>query len=98
MNKHVNKLYLTIIIITNIDDEIWMSFLFVFMLHSLAMTYSYLLVNGLQEFTLMMAYPGTIDLLDQLGVFVDEPGLPQHIGCSVFNLRRKEHRADETAQ
>lgn len=40
------------------------------------MAHLYLLVDGLQEFTLMMAYFGMVNLFDQLGVFVDEPRLP----------------------
>lgn len=45
-----------------------------------------LLVDGLQELALMVAHSGTVNLLDQLGVFVDKPCLSQHIGCCVFYL------------
>ena len=54
-------------------------------------THLYLLVDGLQEFALMVANSGTINLLHQLCVFVDEPRLPQHIGCCVFYLRMELH-------
>ncbi len=64
-----------------------MNDLFVSASPSLMITCLYVLVDGLQEFTLMVANSGTIDLLDQLRVFVDEPRLPQHIGCCVFYLR-----------
>lgn len=67
-------------------------------LNALVMTYLHLLVDGLQEFPLMVAYSGMVNLLDQLGVFVDEPRLPQHIGCCVFYLRRIEQHAVETAE
>lgn len=35
-----------------------------------------LLVDGLKEFALVVTYFGPVHLLDQLGVFVDEPSLP----------------------
>lgn len=75
-----------------------MAFLFVYILHSLVTTYLDLLVDGLQEFALMVANSGTVNLLDQLGVFVDEPRLPQHIGCCVFYLRRTQHHSDEVKE
>lgn len=46
-----------------------------------------LLVDGLKEFALMVAYFGPVHLLDQLGVFVDEPRLPQNICRRVFYLK-----------
>lgn len=58
---------------------------------------AFLLVDGLQEFTLMVAYSGMINLLDQLSVFVDEPRLSQHVGRCVFYLR-KEYHTDETSE
>lgn len=54
-------------------------------------------MDGLQEFTLMVAYSGTVNFLDQLGVFVDEPRLPQDIGSRVFYLEEKCH-TDETTE
>lgn len=48
-------------------------------------------MDGLQEFALMVAHSGTVNLLDQLGIFVDEPRLPQHISCCVFYLRETQH-------
>lgn len=32
-------------------------------------------MDGLEEFTLMVAHAGMVNLFDQLGVFVDEPRL-----------------------
>lgn len=57
-------------------------------LHPHVTTYLHLLVDGLQEFALVVADSGMVNLLHQLGIFVDEPRLPQHIGCCVFYLRR----------
>ena len=34
--------------------------------------------------------PGVGDSLDQLGVFVDQPGLPQHVGGSVLQLKDEQ--------
>lgn len=45
-------------------------------------------MNGLQEFPLMVAHSGVVDFLDKLGVFIDEPRLPQYICRCVFYLRR----------
>ena len=42
-----------------------------------------------QELPLMGSDPGVGDPLHQLGVFVDQPGLPQHVGRSVFQLKDK---------
>lgn len=39
------------------------------------------LMYGLEELSLVFADSGVVDLLRQLGVLVDEPGLPQHISC-----------------
>lgn len=44
------------------------------------------LMNSLQELPLVFADPRVVDLLHQLGVLIDEPGLPQHICCSVLYL------------
>ena len=43
-----------------------------------------------QELPLMSSDPGVGDPLHQLGVFVDQPGLPQHIGCSILQLKDKQ--------
>ena len=45
------------------------------------------LVDGLQELPLVLADPGMVDLLHELGVLVDEPRLPQHISRRVLYLR-----------
>lgn len=55
------------------------------------MVQRYPLVDGLQEFTLMVAYSGVVNLFDQLGVFVDEPGFPQHICCRVLYLKETQY-------
>lgn len=34
----------------------------------------------------MFADSGVVDFLHQLGVLVDQPGLPQHVGRRVFDL------------
>ena len=34
--------------------------------------------------------PGVGDSLDQLGVFVNQPGLPQHVGSGVLQLKDKQ--------
>lgn len=47
-----------------------------FTLHPLRITHLYLLVDGLQEFTLMVTYFGMVNLFNELGVFVDKPRLP----------------------
>lgn len=44
-------------------------------------------MDGLQEFALMVADSGMVNLLDELGIFVDEPRLPQYIGSCVFYLQ-----------
>ena len=40
----------------------------------------------LQELPLVFADSGVVDLLHELGVFVDEPGLSQHISCCILYL------------
>lgn len=44
------------------------------------------LMYSLQELPLVLADPGVVDLLHQLGVFVDEPGFPQHVSCCILYL------------
>ena len=39
----------------------------------------YILVNGLEEFPLVLPDPGVVHLPHQLGVLVDEPGLPENV-------------------
>lgn len=48
-----------------------------------------LLVNGLEKLALVFPHLGVIYLLDQLGVFVDEPCFPEYIGSCVLHLRNK---------
>ena len=38
----------------------------------------------------MRSDPGVSDSLHQLGVFVDQPGLPQHVRRSVLQLKDKQ--------
>ena len=38
----------------------------------------------------MRSDPGVGDSLHQLGVFVDQPGLPQHVRRSVLQLKDKQ--------
>lgn len=45
-----------------------------------------LLVDGLEKLALVFPHLGVIDLLDQLGVFVDEPCFPEYIGSCVLHL------------
>lgn len=51
----------------------------------------FLLVDGEQQLALVHADSGVISFSWQLGVFVEEPSLPQHICCCIFGLR-KEYR------
>lgn len=44
------------------------------------------LVDGLQEFPLVLAHTRVVDLLHQLGVFVDKPRFSQDVGCCVLYL------------
>lgn len=46
----------------------------------------HLLMDGLEELTLVFPNFGMVDLLHQLGVFVDEPRFPEYVGSSVFHL------------
>lgn len=48
-----------------------------------------LLVNGLEKLALVFPHLGVIYLLDQLGMFVDEPCFPEYIGSCVLYLRDK---------
>lgn len=43
-------------------------------------------MDGQQQFSLVRAYSGVVSLSGQLGVLVDEPRLPQHVGCTDFYL------------
>lgn len=45
-----------------------------------------LLMNGLEELTLVFPHFGMVNLLHQLGVLVDEPSFPEYIGSSIFHL------------
>lgn len=45
-----------------------------------------LLMDGLEELTLVFPNFGMVNLLHQLGVFVDEPRFPEYVGSSVFHL------------
>ena len=47
-------------------------------------------IDGEEELPLVRPHPGVGDSLHQLGVFVDQPGLPQHIGCSILQLKDKQ--------
>lgn len=46
-----------------------------------------LLVNGLEEFSLVLPDFGVVDLLQKFGVFVDEPRLAQDVGRGVLDLK-----------
>lgn len=50
----------------------------------------HLLMNGLKELSLVLPDLGMVDLLEQLGVFVDEPCLAEDIGRSIFDLQEKK--------
>ena len=51
-----------------------------------------LLMDGLEELTLVFPNPGLVWLFHQPGVFVDEPRLPENVSSGVFHLRpEKEH-------
>lgn len=43
-------------------------------------------MDGLEELTLVFPNFGMVDLLHQLGVFVDEPRFPEYVGSSIFHL------------
>lgn len=45
-----------------------------------------LLVNGLKELALMFPDFGVVHLPHQLGVFINEPRLPENISSCVFHL------------
>lgn len=52
---------------------------------------------SLEELPLVFADPGVVDLLHQLGVFVDEPGFPQHISrCILYLLPDNKHTHTHT--
>lgn len=44
-------------------------------------------MDGLEKLALVFPHLGVIDLLHQLGVFVDEPCFPEYIGGCVLHLR-----------
>lgn len=52
----------------------------------------YLLVNGLEEFPLVLPDFGVVHLPHKFGVFVDEPRLPENIRSRVFHLEGVQHR------
>lgn len=58
----------------------------------------YVLVNGLEEFPLVLPDSGMVHLPHQLGVLVDEPGLPENVCSSVLHLRLREYMVTHTAQ
>ena len=43
-----------------------------------------------EELPLVSPDPGVSDPLDQLGVLVDQPGLPQHVGGRVLQLKHNQ--------
>lgn len=45
-----------------------------------------LLMDGLEELTLVFPNPGVVWLLHQPGVFVDKPRLPENVSSGVFYL------------
>lgn len=47
-------------------------------------------MDGLQELPLVLPDLGVVDLLEQLGVLVDEPRLPEHVGRGVLDLKEKQ--------
>lgn len=55
----------------------------------------HLLVNGLEELPLMLPDFGMVNLLQQFGVFVNEPCFPQDVGSGIFDLQAgsRESRA-----
>lgn len=52
-----------------------------------------LLVDGLEKLALVFPHLGVINLLHQLGVFVDEPCFPEYIGGCVLHLRGEKAEA-----
>lgn len=44
------------------------------------------LMYSLEKLPLVLADSGVVNLLHQLGVFVDQPSLPQHVSCCVLYL------------
>lgn len=47
-------------------------------------------MDGQQQLPLMHAYSGVVSLSGKLGVLVDEPRLPQHVGRADFDLDTKD--------
>lgn len=43
-------------------------------------------MDGLEELTLVFPHLGVINLLHQLGVLVYQPGFPEYVGGSIFDL------------
>lgn len=56
----------------------------------------YVLVNGLEEFPLVLPDSGVVHLPHQLGVLVDEPSLPENVCSSVLHLRSREYTVTHT--
>lgn len=54
-------------------------------------------MDGLEELTLVFPNFGMVDLLHQLGVFVDEPRFPEYVGSSIFHLDAKAGSGMEMA-
>lgn len=50
----------------------------------------YLLVNGLEKFSLVLPDSGVVHLPHQFGVLIDEPRLPENIRSCVFHLKSKK--------
>lgn len=51
-----------------------------------------LLMDGLEELTLVFPNPGVVWLFHQPGVFVDEPRLPENVSSGVFYLRPEKEQ------
>lgn len=49
-------------------------------------------MDGQQQFPLVHPDSGVVPFSRQLSVFVDEPGLSQHISCRNFYLERERER------
>lgn len=53
----------------------------------------FLLMYCLEELPLVFADSAMVDLLHQLGVFVDEPGFSQHVSCCILYLLADNRQA-----
>lgn len=51
---------------------------------------SYSLVDGLQELALVFPDLGVVNLLHELGVFIDEPRFPEYVSSRVLHLPQKK--------